>query len=222
MSTATCGRRSSSTCSPTPSSSPSRAGSRSGCGPGPTGGGARDRAIPASASRRPSCRACSSASTASRASAAAPTRAPASASRWSRSWCGCMAGTIEVRQRRRPRHHLHGHGPARHGTPAGRPDRCCPRPRLDRRQRRRLRRRGPALAVRIGKHRSPAQLPTRGRRCRCRRRRKRILLADDNADMRDYVRRLLAGSASRSNPSPTAGQRSPRRWPARPTSCSRT
>ena len=43
-------------------------------------------ATPAPASRRPSCRACSSASTASRARTAAATRAAASAWRWSRSW----------------------------------------------------------------------------------------------------------------------------------------
>ena len=93
MSTATCGRRSSSTCSPTRSSSPSRARSRSSVRPGADGRSAeltvRDTGtgIPAGAS----CRACSSASTASRAPAAAASRAPASASRWCRSWSGCTA-----------------------------------------------------------------------------------------------------------------------------------
>ncbi len=47
--------------------------------------------IPASASRRPSCRGCSSASTGSRARRGAASRDRASGSPWSRSWSGCMA-----------------------------------------------------------------------------------------------------------------------------------
>ncbi len=91
-----CGRRSSSTCSATPSSSPSPATSPSAVRRRGRPGGVCASPTPASGSPPRSCRGCSSVSTASRTRGRAPTRAPASASRWCASWSGCTAARITV------------------------------------------------------------------------------------------------------------------------------
>ena len=111
---ATCGRRSSSTCSRTRSSSRSRARSRSRCARAathveltvarhrrrhPAGRAAAPvRALPPRRGRARRAR----------------TKAPASAWRWCRSWCGCTAATIAVDERARRGHDVHRHDPARH------------------------------------------------------------------------------------------------------------
>ena len=198
MSTARCGRRSSSTCSPTPSSSPSTARSRSRSGRRATGASPRSwsrdtgtgipargaaaavRALPPRRGRaRPR-----------------PSRAAASAWRWCRSWCKLHGGQVRVDSEV-------GRGTAftvsmpfgtRH-LPAGagrrRPRRwprpaCGPRPMSTRpcagfaRTPRRPRRRRAPAAEDLA---APDPVPGAERSL--------VLLADDNADMRDYVHRLL-------------------------------
>ena len=198
MSTATCGRRSSSTSCRTPSSSPSRAGSplqlRSSDDRGSRR--ARSSATPASAFRSPSCRGCSSASTGSRASAAARSKAPASASPWCRSSSGCTAERSRPRARRASGATFTISHPVRNRPSRGGQDRqrrargprprCAPAPSSRRRCAgcRPAGRRG-GDARRPGRRsaatfRSPGGPPA-----------PRILVADDNADMRNYVRRLL-------------------------------
>ena len=121
-STATCGRRSSSTCSPTPSSSPCRAASRVSLAPHDgmrAAVGARHRHRH---SRPTSCRACSSASTASRARRAAPTKAPASAWRWCRSWSSCTAAASRVDSELGEGTTLRRRPPVRPRAPAAGPD----------------------------------------------------------------------------------------------------
>ena len=134
-------------------------------------------------------------------SAAAPTRAPASAWRWCRSWCGCTAARSSVESAVGPRH-----APSRSRVPFGTAhlpaDRIGAAPRA---------RPPPPPAPTPSSRRRCAGCPDRrrtapgdaaGRQCAAGRRagaRPAILLADDNADMRDYVRRLLAARATRSS-----------------------
>ena len=192
--TATCGRRSSSTSSPTPSSSPSTAGSRSRCARStatavlscrqrhrhrhPRGRAAPAvRAVPPGGGMR----------------GAAPTRAPASGSRWSRSWRGCTAARVTVESEVGRGSRFTVRDPARHRAPAGGPV-------GERRRRLRPRRRGREAYVEealrwlpaAGDARPPPSRRGRpaaaGRSGRRGRARARVLVADDNADMREYVR----------------------------------
>ena len=195
---ATCGRRWCSTSSPTPSSSPSKAAIAVALRPSADGSAAElDSARHRHRHRRrTSCRACSSASTASRARRAGPTKAPASASPWCRNWCGCTAARSGSRARR--------------ARAAASPSRSRSARRTCRPSRRR--RTAPAASTGLRARammRGGAALAARGRRagrraggrggCRAlalpaAAPRGRVLVADDNADMRDYLRRLLAGT----------------------------
>ena len=187
-------------------------------------------ATPARASRPRSCRGCSSASTASRARAAGPTKAAASGSRWCRSWCRLHGGTVSVESERRARQRVHRHDSARQGAPARRPHRSRRAPWRRRRRARRLTSR-----------RRCAGCPTRARTergasgCSAHRRERRastppphdcpprvVLLADDNADMRDYVRAAARAAGYEVEPSRTARRRWRRHARASPISCSPT
>ena len=148
--------------------------------------------------RAASCRGCSSASIASKARRPAPTRARASAWRWSRSWSGCTAArsrlkaspvtaaTFRVRipfgiehlpigQRRdRALTGLHGHwfaGLCAGGTALAARFRC--------------------RAGRAGCAVSPQPPPAPKTGASPRPSARACVLADDNADMRNYVRELL-------------------------------
>ena len=205
MSIATCGRRSSSTCSRTRSSSPSRARSRS------RSGRARRRAAPSSAVRDtgigiPAARAAAAVrALPPRRGRARPhaSRAAASASRWCRSWSSCTAARSRSRA-------PSGQGSAFTVRAAVRHRRTC--------RAERLRRRAPAAVDRCAPQAYVEEALSwlRGRRagagvaCGVRTRRtspaprrastgegRRVLLADDNADMRDYVERLLTRAGYR-------------------------
>ena len=191
-STATCGRRSSSTCSRTPSSSPSRARSRS---------GSADRA------GSPSCAVSDTGTGIPRRRAAAPVRALPSrrgrarphasrARHRPRAGAGagrsCTAARSRVESAGRPRHHLHGDDSARAAPPAARRDRratVARRPTAARSRRPTSRRRcaGCPRRCRAPTRRRGRSLSSRRAVRASRRGRARILLADDNADMRDYV-----------------------------------
>ena len=99
---------------------------------------------------------------------------------------------------------------------------------VDRRSRRRAVRRGGAALAAAGDEADAepvaARTPARSRpgRPRRRRTRPRVLLADDNADMRDYVRRLLAGRYDVERRAATARRRWRRRAASRPIWCSPT
>ena len=162
-------------------------------------------------SRRASCRASSSASTASRARARGRTRARASASRWCRSWCKLHGGEIAV-ESALGRGHARSRVTIPRGTahlPADRDRRAAPPTRRRRRRaapssRRRCagcptrrRRRSAAEPVPVA---APAAIATRPR----------IVLADDNADMREYLRRLLGARCDGRG----GRRRRARRWPA--------
>ena len=131
--------------------------------------------------------------------APARTRARASASRWSRSSCGCTAATCAsraspagaARSRCRcpagaahlPADRIAAGLAARPAAVGGRPSSRrrwagCPTPRR------------PATARRRGRARARRRPAASGRRVR-------ILVADDNADMREYVARLLAPALGR-------------------------
>ena len=159
-----------------------------------------------------SCRASSSASTASKARAAARTKAPASASRWSRSSSGCTAARVTVES-------VEGQGTtftvidsARHRAPAGgarsrrrrcaRPHRRRPTPSST--KRRAGCHRGRRRDARARGLEDPADVAEG-----CRPPARDVLVADDNADMRDYLRRLL-GARWQVTVCPTAGTRSRR------------
>ena len=138
--------------------------------------------------RRPSRRTCSSGSTASSARAPAPTRAPASAWRWSPSWPRCTAARSACAARRASAARSRSRLPFGDRAPAaGRSSAAGAVARsADAADRaaagflaeveRWLDRRRPAPARRPARPTAP-----------------RVLVVDDNADMRDYVRRLLAG-----------------------------
>ena len=165
-------------------------------------------------------RACSSGSTGCSARARAPTRAPASAWRWSPSWPACTAASVAVEQRAGRGQHVHRRGAA--SAP-----RTCPPTRSSPRaatatggrppRRRGLPRRGAALAA------TGRRTPPVGRGPRRRARRPRVLVVDDNADMRDYVASLLARRLRASRPrADGAAALELGRAPTRPTSSSPT
>ena len=170
--------------------------------------------------RRASCPTSSSASTASGGAGPHP--------RGHRHRAGAGAGAGPPARRRRPGRERVGRGhiftvtrPARHGPPAGGPDRRCRHAGLDRAwapapyveealrwlpdERRSLPRRSTAGRRRTD---SPDGSVEPGAVARAR---PRVLLADDNADMRDYVGRLLGRRATTWRRSPTARRRWPRR-----------
>ena len=125
-------------------------------------------------------------------------------------------GTIDVRERRWARARtLHGRDPAGQRAPAapsasgrardaGADARRAPTPSSTRR----------CAGCRGDASRAPAPAAARGRA--------RILLADDNADMRDYVRRLLGRALRRRGGRRRRRPRSRRRARGRPTSSSPT
>ena len=212
-STARCGRRSSSTCSRTRSSS--RSTGRSRC------------ALRAADAGAPSWRSATRASGISaeraaarlralppRAKARGParTRAPASGWRWCRSWCGCTAGRIDVDERGRTRHARFTRHACRSGAahlPAG--ARRAPRgARADRRPAPAPSSRRRCAGSRTRPSTPPRRLTAAGEPAHARGEpapaARAHPVADDNADMRDYVARLLARSARRSRRSPTAPQ----------------
>ena len=214
-STATCGRRSSSTCSRTRSSSRfegeiavalrARRTARRADGPRhrhrhPGGGAAAAlRALPPRRGRR----------------AAHARGHAASASRWCRSSCKLHGGTVGVESEDGRGHDVHRPHPARHGAICRQigsaPRRAAP----PAARARRLRRGGAALAARreaepdADDRRATRRTATAARGVE----RPRILLADDNADMRDYVAPAARARATTSRRSPTARRRWPR--PAR-------
>ena len=157
-----------------------------------------------------------------------PTRAAASAWPWCRSWSGCTAAP-SPRQHRGRGHHLHRPAAVRPRAPAGR----APGPRPARGAglggRRPVRPGGPALAARRSAGRRPRLAARRGERPagaatwpRPRPRPARVLVADDNADMREYLHRLLRAPATRSPRSPTGRPRWTRSAPQPPTWSSAT
>ena len=182
---------------------PARGGRRS-CSRSPTR---------ASASRPTSCRSSSTASTASRAPRRAPTREPGSALRWSASWPA--ARRPRPRRERRPGgDHLHRR--------ASRSDRAVPAdahpcPPVDRPPAPTRVRRGGAGAGCRPRRRSTGRAGGAGPPTRA-----RVLVADDNADMRGYLARAPRGRATGRSGRPTARRRSPWRAPSRPTSSSPT
>ena len=204
-STARCGRRSSSTCSPTPSSSPSRARSRSRCGrPGmsvelavrDTGTGIPAEELPQLVRAVPSRRG----------------RARAHARRHrDRPGAGPGVGPAARRRRCASRARWTGERPSPSAFRSAQP--TCPSTTSGRRTG------SPSDAASRREafvEEALRWLPERRRRARpeipAARRirepaRSRILLADDNADMRDYVRRLLQPEATRSRRSRTARPR---------------
>ena len=138
---------------------------------------------------RRSSRGCSSASGACAARARARTRAAASGSRSSRSWCGCTAARSRRESELGARLDVHGPRPARRrrrtAGAGGDARRAAPPPTSRR----------PCAGCRTPRTRSASWRPsapgsrpaTAGRAARA-----RILIADDNADLRDYLERLLA------------------------------
>ena len=152
-------------------------------------GGARRSPTPAPASRPTSCRACSSGSTAWSGRGRGRARAAASGWRWCASWWACTAGAIAVDSTpdrgttftvTLPLGHEHlppdRIGPA--DADAGDRSTC-------RGRRRALRHRGAALAPGAGAGPAGATaaepVAAQGR----------VLVADDNTDMREYLSRLL-------------------------------
>ena len=186
MSTARCGRRSSSTCSRTPSSSRSRARSASRC--------ARDGDRASSSAghrqrhpRRESCRTSSSASTASKATHGRTHEGTGIGLALVQELVSCTAARSTVAS-------VLGAGSAFTVTrPLGRGH--LPPTGSARRRRCRRRRVGADAfveeALQLAAARRPATRPIAERRRRARP--TRILVADDNADMRDYLKRLLGG-----------------------------
>ena len=146
--------------------------------------------IRGSASRPPNCRTCSTVFIGSKARARGPTRAPASVWRSSPSWSSSTAGRSTVDS-------VEGEGTRVHGAHPPRPRASADRP--GRRRTARSRRRQSGVAPYVAESRHWTTPPTGTLAATSRRRRDagaargtRILLADDNADMRGYVSRLLA------------------------------
>ena len=92
------------------------------------------------------------------------------------------SGTVEVRERGRAGKHLHGFGALRNGAHSTRAPGCGSRPQLHGAARRLLCGGGGAVAARGAR---PSSHGTDERSSA------RVLVVDDNADMRDYVGRLL-------------------------------
>ena len=157
-----------------------------------------------------SSRGCSSASTASAAPARAPTRARASGSRWWPSWPRCTAATASVESTPGERQHVRGPAAARRRAPARRPGRrTTARHAVGRPPGRGLPGRGAALARRA--RRAPATATRDGR--------PRVLVVDDNADMRDYIAALLGEQLRGRDGARRRGGARAARGPTRPTSC---
>ena len=156
-----------------------------------------------------------------RARGRARTRAPASAWRWCRSWSGCTAATVQRRERGRARAPRSPSRSRSAGAPAGRPHRRgarrAPRPRSARR--RTSRRRCAGCPAAGGASRSPVAQALQPGRATGRGAARAMLLADDNADMRDYVAAAARRAATRSRRSPTAGGARGGASGAGPTSC---
>ena len=163
---------------------------------------------PASACRHTSCRACSSAFIAWKARRDARTKARESAWRWCRNWSSCMAASSKFESEAGRGTTFRVRIPFGHCAPARPLSSRIPKlasPRSVRRPTCRKRCAGcPRRELEAG--------PTRGIERTCGTRRgprfaatfgARIVLADDNADMRDYVRELLGS---------TVPNRSRQRW----------
>ena len=194
---------------------------------GRCGGGAASCVTPAPVFPRPSCRACSSGSTASRARAAAPSRAAASGSRSCRNWSGCTAGHPR-RERGGSRHRVHDRDPVRHRAP-------CDTDRIQAPRSARVERGSSAMRMsrrRCGGWHEDARRRHRRPRSRCgghggevlepparTTARRRIVLADDNADMRAYVARPAGRVSRRGGGAGRAGRIAAIRAGVAPTSC---
>ena len=167
---------------------------------------------------RTSCRACSNDFIASRARRLAPTKALASASRWCMELVKLHGGSDRSRKRARPWQHFPCAYSAGIGTSAGRAIRARPKQvrllsvgnRLAG-----LRRRKPCAGCRTTKVAGARNAGAPADRIEDLRFAStfgsRIVLADDNADMRGYVRRVVRPECTSSRRWPTAGRRWKRR-----------
>ena len=187
-------------------------------------GGARLCATPGPAFPTQSCRACSSASIASRAARAHPRR------HRHRPGAGAGAGAlhggaIRVGERRRRGHDFTvAHSARQRASAAGsrqrerahsRQPRSAPHP-MSRRRCAGCRERRSASGRRSSTHR---RLDRAARHAAATRHRAHVLLADDNADMRDYLARLLATQLRRRDRRRWRGRRSHRSARSARTSC---
>jgi signal transduction histidine kinase len=189
-STATCGRRSSSTCSPTPSSSRSPA-------PSPLTlareGDTAVLRVADTGAGHPAVRGAQAVQSLSPCARHARSHARghrASGSRWSPSSCGCTAAASR-RERARPRQRVLRAHPVRQPSPAERARGEEPSAASGRQEARRAPFVDEAMRW-LGGDDAPASENARTTRALAGGPRGRVLLADDNADMREYVRRLLA------------------------------
>ena len=103
-------------------------------------------------------------------------------------------GSVDGGERARPGQHLHRAAAARHGAPAGRAASTPPpaRPRATRPSRRTVKRRATGCRAVAARRRAGRRTGDAAGAQRAETARRRVLVADDNADLRAYIARLLA------------------------------